>query len=179
MRLLGIASAEEYVAWCVEHGFAKGLNKRSQALRKERDEVRRRAADARIAATREIDDPASALELAIDGTLDCDSIGRPDLRLACKVLSERKPRCPELKGFLRLVGGRGRFLLESETVGGHRLPYVAGVVSLNERRGQWLRPPEDWRPRSHNRRKQFTSLARHLLARVLRADLHGLRLAQA
>src|SRR4051812_895638 len=40
-----------------------------------------------------------------------------------------------------------------------------GVLALGERRMQWRRAPTDWRARSHNARRQFSALARHLLAR--------------
>ena len=39
------------------------------------------------------------------------------------------------------------------------------VLELSRRYDCWLRQPEDWAARSHNARRQFASLARHLLAR--------------
>src|SRR5262249_9328094 len=43
--------------------------------------------------------------------------------------------------------------------------YAEGLVRLHDRKGQWIRDPLDWRPNSHNAGRQFSSLARHLLAR--------------
>jgi len=56
-------------------------------------------------------------------------------------------------------------LTESVVVGGASRPTIDGLIALNERRAQWIRPLEAWAPRSHNGRRQFSSLVRHLLAR--------------
>ncbi len=43
--------------------------------------------------------------------------------------------------------------------------YGKAVMSLSEFADQWIRPVEHWKPASKNKRRQFASLARHLLAR--------------
>ena len=43
--------------------------------------------------------------------------------------------------------------------------FARGVAQLARFYEQWVRGPEEWTPRSHNARRQFSSLARHLLAR--------------
>jgi phosphoenolpyruvate carboxykinase (ATP) len=43
--------------------------------------------------------------------------------------------------------------------------FVEGLCALARHRSGWIRPLEDWRPESHNARRQFGSLARHFLAR--------------
>jgi len=42
--------------------------------------------------------------------------------------------------------------------------FTTGVICLARNAKAWLRPCEQWIPRSHNARKQFSSLARHLWA---------------
>jgi hypothetical protein len=42
--------------------------------------------------------------------------------------------------------------------------FAAGVTCLARSAESWVRPIESWTPRSHNARKQFSSLARHLWA---------------
>ena len=39
------------------------------------------------------------------------------------------------------------------------------LVRLNDQRHRWVRPLSSWKVTSHNRRRQFSSLIRHLLAR--------------
>lgn len=42
--------------------------------------------------------------------------------------------------------------------------WLAAMARLAESGDLWLRGPEEWRPRTHNAARQFSSLARHLLA---------------
>jgi len=44
-------------------------------------------------------------------------------------------------------------------------PFLAGLISLARQHGYWVRPLEGWRPTSHNAGRQFSQLARYLLAR--------------
>ncbi len=57
---------------------------------------------------------------------------------------------------LHLLEGRTKLIEDSG--------YIRGVLALINDSAQWLRPIEAWRPRSHNPRRQFSSLARHLFA---------------
>ena len=43
-------------------------------------------------------------------------------------------------------------------------PMVRGLAALARHRADWLRPVGDWRPQSHNLKRQFGELARYLLA---------------
>jgi hypothetical protein len=42
--------------------------------------------------------------------------------------------------------------------------YLEGVLALARHADRWIRSPETWRPRTHNVRRQFGALARHLSA---------------
>jgi hypothetical protein len=41
---------------------------------------------------------------------------------------------------------------------------IDGLLSLARHSRWWIHPVEDWKPRNHNSRRQFTSLVRHLFA---------------
>src|SRR5918997_6500639 len=43
--------------------------------------------------------------------------------------------------------------------------YADALLALSAHRRDWVRPLDAWRARSHNARRQFASLLRHLLAR--------------
>jgi hypothetical protein len=43
--------------------------------------------------------------------------------------------------------------------------YANALLALAAHSGRWVRPLEDWHPRSHNAYKQFHALVRHLIAR--------------
>lgn len=55
-------------------------------------------------------------------------------------------------------------MTEEIEFGNQRALYVEALIRMNDRKGQWLRPVAEWSPKSHNSRKQFSSLARHLFA---------------
>ena len=42
--------------------------------------------------------------------------------------------------------------------------YVSAMKPLAKLYARWVRPPEEWKPRTHNVGRQFSSLLRHLLA---------------
>lgn len=43
--------------------------------------------------------------------------------------------------------------------------FLIGLLEFAKRSDEWIRPPESWSERSHNARRQFRSLARHLFSR--------------
>lgn len=55
-------------------------------------------------------------------------------------------------------------LLEAQTQWGSN-PFLFGLLSLASQRSHWVRPLAEWRPTSRNDLKQFSQLARYLLAR--------------
>jgi len=57
------------------------------------------------------------------------------------------------------------FWREQIVIGAARDGYIKGIESLANCYDHWIRNIEDWKPVSHNSRKQFSSLARHLLAK--------------
>src|SRR5262249_28045910 len=82
--------------------------------------------------------------------------GNADLREALFRLLLHAFKCPRL-----LETG-----LAAERLGrqpGNSL--IEGLFTLACHHADWLRPVEEWTPDSHNARRQFGSLARHLLAR--------------
>lgn len=55
-------------------------------------------------------------------------------------------------------------LLEAQTDWGSN-PFLSGLVSLAQQHAHWIRPLATWRPSTHNVGRQYSQLARHLLAR--------------
>lgn len=54
--------------------------------------------------------------------------------------------------------------IESESKLLESARHARGVIQLARDAANWIRPLEQWRPRSHNPNRQFSSLARHLWA---------------
>ena len=105
---------------------------------------------------------------ACSGAVTANQLTRPAMRAFCAAI-ERSPKDDaartSLAGLLRLVHEKADFLLDTVEIGGRQLNYVHGLIKLNDRRANWLARPETWKVPSHNARRQFSSLARHLMAR--------------
>ena len=71
----------------------------------------------------------------------------------------------ELKQFLLYIHKNGKFLEFTVRIKNHEFLYMKGLIKVFERKGQWIRPYSDWKPKSHNKRKQFSHLLRHLFGK--------------
>jgi PcfJ-like protein len=164
---LGLHSIESYGKWCASHGLATTTDKSPYDLEEELqafDHDKARAA----AQTRLHHNPRKLIEAACAGTISPDEITRPRLHEFCCSIhaspSDAYSR-EALSKLLLKVNGEADFLLEGVSFGGRSYRYVDALIKLNRRRWQWIAPLDSWRPGSHNARKQFSSLVRHLLAR--------------
>ena len=73
----------------------------------------------------------------------------------------------DIEGFfemLKHLDRRSKFLWADPLYATDAQTWLDPLIRLWHRRGQWRRPVEDWRPKSHNRERQFASLLRHLMA---------------
>ena len=70
-----------------------------------------------------------------------------------------------LKEFLIHVYKRGSFLETTTRIDNREYLYAQALIKVFERNRQWLRKYSTWKPRSHNRRKQFSHLLRHLFGK--------------
>jgi PcfJ-like protein len=73
------------------------------------------------------------------------------------------PQQPDVRALERLVltcHGQTDLFRGREA---HR--YANALLALSAHTGRWLRSPDDWKVRSHNRYRQFHALVRHVLAR--------------
>lgn len=113
-------------------------------------------------------DPRRVIAAACAGTLDMSVITRPRLRTLVETIaaSDAAPDArASLETLLVHIHDEADFLFDSATIGGRVLPYLGGLIKLNDRRGGWVATLRTWTPPSHNARRQFGSLARHLMAR--------------
>lgn len=163
---LGFASFEAYGRWCVERGFPAESSKSWSALQAERET--RAEENAAAAKLRNLGShPKRAIELVCKGEIAAGDVASPRLRPACVAIETSSKTRRDRKALLRLllfVESKASFLFDSVTFGTESYSLASALVRLNERRGQWIRPLEEWKVKSHNARRQFGSLLRHLLA---------------
>lgn len=89
------------------------------------------------------------------------------LSIMAKRLLQAKPSLQEIEGFfdmLQHLDRRSKFLWADPLHATGAQTWLDPLIRLWHRRGQWRRAVKDWKPKSHNRERQFASLLRHLLA---------------
>ncbi|MCC2098241.1 MAG: PcfJ domain-containing protein [Hyphomicrobiales bacterium] len=166
MASLGLVNPWLYERWCVDHGFPASNAKTREDLGRElalhRSIQEKVARDARLHRN-----PRRLIEAACDGQVDAEAIGRPEWQEFCKSIAASNPD-PEhrrsLKDFLLLANDKADFLFGTVDLNGSAYRYIDALIKLHDRRGLWLRRPEDWRKPTHNAARQFSSLVRHLVA---------------
>src|SRR5438093_999499 len=164
---LGLCSAAEYLDWCQRSGFEGTLDKTRAQLEHERHVVRARAGQV-AQLGRLARNPRRLIEQVCAGQVAAHDIARPQWRAMCERIEASSTSAEARRSLGQLllkVHDATDLLTESVVVGGASRPTIDGLIGLNERRAQWIRPLEAWAPRSHNSRRQFSSLVRHLLAR--------------
>jgi hypothetical protein len=167
IRSLGLKDANAYLDWCLQMGAAVSLEKSAQERALELAIPERRQAALR-AQERLHRNPRRFLEEACAGRLEPAAITRPGWREAAFAIARSKDgedRRASLAAFLLHVHDVSDLVFETATLARQQRLYLEGLIRLHDRRGQWIRDPTAWRPDSHNLGRQFSSLARHLLAR--------------
>jgi len=164
---LGVRTTADYLKWCKAHGFTSATDKSHYDLEAELEafehDRQRAVRQARLHAN-----PRKLIAAACAGDIDPDAITRPQLQTFCRGIQRSAPDTSSRQALCKLlltVNDVADFLLDGVSLGGVSYCYIDALVNLNERRWKWIAPLEDWRPASHNARRQFSSLARHLLAR--------------
>jgi len=174
---LGLASPEAYQKWCSENGFSdkliKPLKQRHDELRFAKEVAVRKQI---VRVKRMKRGLADVIAEICAGKVSADEIAEPELRLLRDAVCNTTPRFGEsklnpsdlvtlLKHLLRCQAK----LLDANPVIpalGHANgnTYIEALVMIAVHRDAWQREIESWRARSHNSRRQFASLVRHLFA---------------
>jgi len=164
IRDLGLAGPEAYAEWCAARGFQRTLDKTELDLAREiersKAEIARKAAQARLH-----HNPRRLIEAACAGDIGAGEVTRPQLHQVCRAIERSRTgggARPALARLLLKVHADGGFVFETASIASDDYPYIHALVKINDRRGQWVRSLEDWRPTSHNARRRFASLVRHL-----------------
>ncbi len=172
LKKLGIESIPEYKNWCRDHGFSTSLNKTWEQHNREHLVILRQTADIRRAqARREQRNPHETIQQIFAGQMDGANFHQPHLQAVCRAYKHVKSNRLAKQALLRLLLhvqpstnliNRRRAIGQAESQFGNT--FVDGLTALAFRWPKWIRDVEQWKPRTHNDRRQFTSLARHLIA---------------
>ncbi len=179
---LGLTSVEQYRAWCSANGLSTQTHKSSTQRRNEKRLARQLSSDTALKLyknrTRR---PQKTIRAIYEGKLTMRrgmprSLGYlvpPPKTYSWGGVRREGAKSKRLRhALLQLllqVEKQGAFSLHKSAIvhlgDSHDYDFVNGLWALAYWHKLWLRDPADWRPASHNLRKQFGSLARHLLAK--------------
>jgi hypothetical protein len=155
-RQLGLDNVEEYKSWCTTHGCSTRLNKSWLQLWRERDISRTEKADRRLKSAKKTQNLRHFLKQAYRQEIYPTGIN--DNIFERIVNAFRRSSQPKV--LLRIL-----LYLEANSNLFKDPGYIEAIIALADHYGHWIRPLEDWGPRSYNKDRQFASLLRHLLAR--------------
>lgn len=171
---LGLATVDEYLDWCEQHGFGRRATKHWRLRIREREFSFRARADAMLVRAKQRSrQPLAVVRQIFQGDLEHSDVQRfPQLAAMCRLYQEVKNSSRPAATLLALVEHifhHGNLLSVRPVVPqfgpvcGNS--YLDSLLALVAHREQWIRPPAHWRPHTHNPRRQFASLVRHLFAR--------------
>jgi hypothetical protein len=169
---LGLASEDEYRTWCLDHGFSKDLHKSNAQRQKEQDLATQLRGEAALSKKRRgTRHPQNTITSLHQGELLNEDLGAEyleNIRTQFNNLGDDAKTRQSFHDLLVHVQRYGAlFGLEPAIPFLGPAPgncYVDGMAMLARNRAAWIRPISKWRPNSHNPRRQFNHLARHLLA---------------
>lgn len=172
IKRLGLSSEAEYRKWCRERGIGDGLCKSDKQKRKERQRASAARGDALLTRQRGLTrNRRSTLRQLYDKTLPKGRLGADYLyrvRAGFSRLTDPVARRAYLD-LLLAIETQDRWLSVEPA-----LPHLGtfaentlldGLARLAARHDVWVRPVSEWTPGTHNPRRQFAELSRHLMAR--------------
>lgn len=169
---LHFGTQQEYAAWCERHGFAPNGPK-SAHLRRQEATLREqeRTAEALQKGRRQTRKPIETLVEIYHDRLPASELLSPTLRAVHSGFAGFGNDLSGREAFLQLLLAvqRQTTLIDTTPVLASLGPrkgntYIEALCALAQQHDLWLRRPEDWRPTTHNKLRQFGALARHLLA---------------
>ena len=152
---LGISSVEGYKAWCRTHNFSQGLDKSPRQRQDELYAVTRIRASKMMAKEKRDRNLSEILPKIYNQELPADKLQNAVTRTVSNAFEASMAPKVLLKLLLYLEANSD--LLKEAT-------YIQGIAALANHHESWIRLLKGWKVRKHNRDRQFSELARHLLA---------------
>ena len=169
---LGLEDEKAYQTWCKQNGLSEALNKGKTQRKKELALADRLEGEAVLARTRQNTRRLpDAIRAIYSGSLDPLKLRQPALEKIAAVfdrLGEEDTRQAYLKILLHVERHADLFGTKPAvsvlgTQDGNTFIEAMGLLAIRYR--QRHRDVENWRPDTHNSRRQFGSLVRHLMCK--------------
>ena len=172
VEALGLDSIKAYQAWCRQHNSSEALHKSERQRRKELDLVRDLKSQEALRKVRRITRrPRDTIVAIFEGAIAAEDLHPEFMRRIADLRLLQQPPVRAAFRDLLLAANRARAeLFDVSTPAITRLgarpgnAWIDGMAALARHHAHWRRNPDRWRAEGHNPRRQFGSLARHLLA---------------
>ncbi len=152
---LGISSVEGYKEWCRTHNLSQGLDKNPRQRRDELYVLSRTRATRIMAKEKKDRNLKELLPKIYNQELRLEKLQNAVTRAISEAFeSSIAPKV--LLKFLLYLEDNSDLLKETS--------YIQGIAALVNHHESWIRSVETWKVKKHNRARQFSELARHLLA---------------
>jgi len=154
---LGFKTPKDYAQWCRDKGFSTAPNKPWRALKKEKAYVQTHVALHHL----KMSNKPSTFKTFIEAYRKAPSLntGHP----FAKIIHDLTFKTPD-EDLVSLFLDMLLFLDKKSKMLQNDL-YIKGLWDLVTWKEYWFRPYEEWKPRSYNAQRQFSSFIRHLLAK--------------
>ena len=175
IRGLGLESVKEYRDWCVQNGFGRRLTKHWKLRCQERFHARQDLAQKRLEQKKhEQRNLEVVLRDVCHGNLTENDVTQPHLQRLCEALrpvgrknhERQTDRGVLLQMLTHLHKCRAAFFDNSPVIAdfGNNAgnTFLEALALIAAHSHAWQQRVVDWKPRSHNARRQFSSLLRHL-----------------
>jgi hypothetical protein len=170
IRSLGLSTVADYLGWCARHGFSRRTDKHWRIRLKERSYAHRAIAEARLAQKKqEIRRPEKVIERIFNGELREAQVTDPHWKAVCRACRSAQESPQTRAAFhqlLQQVSVDSGVVSSQPVIGQYGWQagnsFVDGLLALARHSQNWIRPAAAWKPQTHNPRRQFASLARHL-----------------
>lgn len=152
---LELKSVEEYRQWCSARNYSPGLCKSIAQLKREYHFFISEKAAQILKASKKNKNLKNFVQAVYQKKISRQDInGRTQEMLYHAFKDATQPRV--LLRTLMYLEDQSNILKDPDL--------LAGTIALASNYPSWIRPLEEWKPVTHNRERQFSSLARHLLA---------------
>lgn len=152
-----------YLEWCLENGFEANINKSKSDLQEEHDAFEQREREI-AKQSRLHKNPKVFLTALCQRKVHSDNLVRPAFKTVAEEvethIKEPETRLAFLDMLLALL--RHKDLIFETVPDDHFTPFIRGLIKLHDRKALWLRPLEEWKPKSKNPLRKFGELTHHL-----------------
>lgn len=163
MRALGFDRANAYLDWCWNNGFDGSFDKTQGDLQEE-EAAFEAIAETRRKQSRLHKNPKAFLEAVCQGELSSNEIERPNYKRTAAEIEASNEDADKRGSLLEMLLGLLRYhdLIFESAAGRQDQPFVRGLIKLHDRKTLWLRPLDDWKPKSKSSERRFGELTHHL-----------------